>query len=93
MLTSTFTEIEGNAVEKWDYLMLSLVKSYGINYRVNGEKVADWKDLPLHDIFNVIGKQGFEFVAYDGENYIFKRPTAPAARPVQPLRPSTQSDT
>jgi hypothetical protein len=61
-------------MQKWEYLVLSLVRSYGMNYRVNGEKVGDWKDLPIHDIFNKIGKQGFEYVSYDGENYIFKRP-------------------
>lgn len=72
--------------QKWDYLVLSLVKSYGINYRVNGEKVADWKDMPLHDVFNIVGKQNFEFISYDGENYIFKRPTAAGTKSVTPLQ-------
>ena len=79
-------------MQKWDYLMLSLVKSYGVNYRVNGEKVADWKDVPLHDVFNAIGKQGFEFITFDGENYIFKRPALSVTRPLQPLNSLTQPD-
>lgn len=61
-------------MQKWDYLILGLIKSYGVNYRVNGEKVADWKDMPIHDVFNIVGKQGFEFIGFDGESYIFKRP-------------------
>jgi hypothetical protein len=62
-------------MQKWDYLILGVIESYGVNYRVNGEKVAEWKDVPLHDVFNVIGKQGFEFIQFDGQNYIFKRPS------------------
>lgn len=61
-------------MQRWEYLLLSILKSYGMNYRVNNERVPDWKDLPLHDVFAKVGRQGYEFVAYDGENYIFKRP-------------------
>jgi hypothetical protein len=61
-------------MQKWEYQLIGLVKSYGMNYRANGEKVADWKDLPLHEMFIRMGKAGFEFCGYDGENYIFKRP-------------------
>ena len=59
---------------KWEYMLVGLVKSYGMNYRANGEKMNDWQDQPLSSVFNKLGKGGFEFVGYDGENYIFKRP-------------------
>jgi len=78
-------------MHKWDYLMLSIAKSYGTNYRVNGEKIAEWKDLPLHDVFNIVGKQGFEFITFDGESYIFKRQVA-QTRGLQPLQSSAQKD-
>lgn len=61
---------------KWDYMLISVVKSYGMNYRANGDKIGDWKDIPLHEMFIRMGRAGFEFVSFDGENYIFKRPAA-----------------
>lgn len=60
-------------MQKWEYMLINVVKSYGMNYRANGEKIADWKDLPLHEVFIKLGKAGFEFAAFDGESYIFKR--------------------
>jgi hypothetical protein len=63
-------------MQKWEYVLVGIVKSYGMNYRVNGEKQGDWKDLPIHEVFIKMGKAGFEFISYDGENYIFKRPAA-----------------
>jgi hypothetical protein len=77
-------------MQKWDYLILGVIESYGVNYRVNGEKVAEWKDVPLHDVFNVIGKQGFEFIQFDGQNYIFKRPSG-ATKSLQSLSPDKSS--
>lgn len=61
-------------MQKWEYMLVNLVRSYGMNYRANGEKVGEWKDIDLHEVFLKLGKAGFEFVAYDGDNYIFKRP-------------------
>lgn len=61
-------------MQQWEYMMIGVVKSYGMNYRANGDKVNDWKDLPLHDIFKKMGKAGYEFCSYDGDSYIFKRP-------------------
>ncbi len=63
-------------MQRWDYLVLNILKSYGINYRVNNEKVGEWKDFLLHDVLNRLGKQGYELVTFDGENYLFKRPAA-----------------
>jgi hypothetical protein len=84
--------------QKWDYLVVNLVRSYGMNYRANGMKMAEWKDLPLHDMLARVGQQGYELVAYDGANYIFKRPAMPrnatqpmtgsAPRPLGPRPPT-----
>jgi hypothetical protein len=60
-------------METWEYVTLSAIRSYGIHYRVNDEKIAAWKDRPLHTVLNEIGSRHFELVAYDGTNYIFKR--------------------
>lgn len=61
-------------IQKWEYMIVNAVKSYGVVYRANGEKIGDWKDLPVHEVFMKLGRAGFEFVAFDGESYIFKRP-------------------
>ena len=29
-------------MQKWEYMLVGVVKSYGMNYRANGEKVGDW---------------------------------------------------
>ncbi len=60
---------------RWEYVQIGVVNSYGIQYRANGEKQAQWKDEPFHVVLNELGKGGFELIAYDGESYIFKRPT------------------
>ncbi len=62
---------------KWEYVVINLVRSYGMQYRANGEKQAQWKDQPIEVVFNDMGKASFELVVYDGENYIFKRPRPP----------------
>ena len=61
-------------MQRWEYIVLNLFQSYGLAYRVNGDKQGQWKDKPLHEVFNEMGRAGFELVAHDGENYIFKRP-------------------
>lgn len=61
-------------MQKWDYAILNIVKSYGMNYRVNGDKQGQWKDKPIHLVMREMGRAGFELVVYDGDNYIFKRP-------------------
>lgn len=66
---------------RWEYVQVGIVNSYGIQYRANGEKQVQWKDQPLHVVLNDLGKAGYELTAYDGENYIFKRPSkAPASQ-------------
>lgn len=63
-------------MKKWEYMLVQVTQSYGMNYRCNGEKMGDWKDIPIHDMFIKMGRAGFEFVSFDGEQYIFKRPAA-----------------
>ncbi len=63
--------------QRWEYVVVNLVRSYGMNYRANGEKVAAWKDLPLFKMMKQMGENGYELTAYDGENYIFKRQWSP----------------
>ena len=60
---------------RWEYVQVGIVNSYGIQYRANGEKQAQWKDQPLFVVLNELGKGGYELIAFDGESYIFKRPT------------------
>ena len=61
-------------MQKWEYMLVQVTTSYGINYRCNNEKMGDWKDMPIHEMFIKIGRAGFELVLFDGEQYIFKRP-------------------
>lgn len=61
-------------MQRWEYVTVNMLDSYGLNYRANGEKQAQWKDKALHAVLNDMGRAGYELVAYDGENYIFKRP-------------------
>lgn len=69
-------------MQKWDYLVLNVVRSYGMTYRRNGDKVADWKNRPVHEVLMALGDEGYELTAFDGINYIFKRPKGvPAQRP------------
>ncbi|GEM_PF-1460769 len=78
---------------KWDYVCVNLVRSYGMNYRRNGIKIAEWKDKPVFEMMQSLGDEGYEFAAFDGQNYIFKKPVAapqqqPATAPVQTARPA-----
>lgn len=69
-------------MQKWDYATIGLLNSYGLQYKLNGDKQNQWKDHPLHEVLHDMGEQGWELISYDGENYLFKRPkvgnTAPA---------------
>lgn len=81
---------------KWDYVCVNLVRSYGMNYRRNGIKMAEWKDKPVFEVMQLLGDEGFEFTGYDGQNYIFKRPVpapqqaAPQGQPRPAGAPSGQ---
>jgi hypothetical protein len=62
-----------------------------MNYRRNGIKMAEWKDKPVFEMMQMLGDEGYEFAAYDGQNYIFKKPVGvPQQQPgtgQQPIRP------
>jgi hypothetical protein len=91
---------------KWDYVCVNLVRSYGMNYRRNGIKMGDWKNLQVFEMLAIMGEDGFELATYDGANYIFKRQrpqpqqaagvsapagARPAGQPGQPgMRPAGQ---
>ena len=79
-------------MQRWDYAILNIVKSYGMNYRVNGDKQGQWKDQPIHVVFQQLGKVGFELVVYDGENYIFKRPSVASERQTDKAEPAAHAD-
>jgi hypothetical protein len=69
-------------MQKWEYLVLNVVRSYGLTYRRNGEKIGDWKNKQVFEVLAILGDEGYELSAYDGVNYIFKRPKGvPAQRP------------
>jgi hypothetical protein len=75
---------------KWDYVCVNLVRSYGMNYRRNGIKMAEWKDKPIFEVMQTLGEEGYEFSAFDGQNYIFKKPLGvpqPATGQVQTRPP------
>lgn len=59
---------------RWEYVTVTLVASYGLQYRLNGEKQAQWKDKEIFVVLNDLGRAGFEYVSFDGTQYIFKRP-------------------
>ena len=67
-------------VQAWQYIGLESKKSYGTQYRVNGEARPDWKDQPIYYALNELGKEGWELIATEGSNeittYILKRPGA-----------------
>jgi len=78
-------------MQRWEYVVINVLKSYGMNWRANGDKRGEWKDQPLHFVLNEMGKAGFEMVAYDGENYIFKRPARTGKKQTKPLSPSQEA--
>ncbi len=64
-------------VQPWQYIGLESKKSYGIQYRVNGEPRPDWKDQPVYYALNELGKDGWELISSETSNeitlYILKR--------------------
>jgi hypothetical protein len=72
---------------KWDYVCVNLVRSYGMNYRRNGIKMGEWKDKQLFEMMAIMGEEGYEFAAYDGSSYIFKKPRPVPQQPGAPGAP------
>ena len=71
---------------RWEYMTLSYKRHYGrTDYVVNGFKESRLKDKVLADVMNMLGDQGWEFVAVsdaESHEFTFKRPkTAKNASP------------
>lgn len=64
----------------WQYAALEVKRSYGIQYKFNGEGRAEWKDQPIYYCLNEIGKEGWELVGFESLNefstYLLKKPGA-----------------
>jgi hypothetical protein len=79
---------------RWEYATVELMNSYGLQWRYNGDKIHQWKDKPMHGILEDLGHAGWELIAYDGTQYIFKRPFregAPAHPVHDPAAVSTEA--
>jgi len=63
-------------MQKWEYITVGMLNSYGLQYKLNNEKEHKGKEKPLHEVFADLGEEGWELVSFDGESYIFKRPKA-----------------
>jgi hypothetical protein len=65
------------AAEPWMYAALEVKRSYGIQYKVNGESKTDWKDQPIYYTLNELGREGWELIGFESINefstYILKR--------------------
>jgi hypothetical protein len=62
----------------WQYCALEVKRSYGIQYKVNGESKPDWKDQPIYFPLNELGKDGWELISFESSNefstYLLKKP-------------------
>src|SRR5215510_14316772 len=52
----------------WQYAALEVKRSYGIQYKFNGESKPDWKDQPIYYCLNEVGKEGWELVGFESIN-------------------------
>ncbi len=71
--------VNGNhETSPWQYAALEVKRSYGIQYRVNGEMKPEWKDQPVYYALNLLGREGWELVGFESLNemtmYMLKRP-------------------
>lgn len=64
----------------WQYAALEVKRSYGIQYKFNGEGRAEWKDQPIYFCLNEVGKEGWELIGFESINefstYLLKKPGA-----------------
>jgi len=68
----------GTNAAPWQYAALEVKRSYGIQYKLNGESKADWKDQPIYYCLNEVGKDGWELIGFESINefstYLLKKP-------------------
>jgi len=61
----------------WQYMALEVKRSYGIQYKVNGESKPDWKDQPIYFPLNELGRDGWELIGFESINefstYLLKK--------------------
>lgn len=61
----------------WQYMALEVKRSYGIQYKTNGEMRPEWKDQPIYYPLNLLGQEGWELVMFESQNevtvYLLKR--------------------
>lgn len=62
----------------WQYCALEVKRSYGIQYKVNGESKPEWKDQPIYYPLNELGKDSWELVGFETNSefstYLLKKP-------------------
>ncbi len=63
-------------MNKWSYLVFNYIGGeQAPRVIINGEIAVKGDKTPqLHEALNQLGDQGWELVAVDGREYIFKRP-------------------
>lgn len=66
-------------MQKWEYLHLETAESS--IYIIDGDRMEEWTDLPLFQVLNSLGDEGWELVSIAFEqaillpaHLIFKRP-------------------
>lgn len=62
----------------WQYSALEVKRSYGIQYKVNGDNKPEWKDQPIYFPLNELGREGWELVGFESNaefsTYLLKKP-------------------
>jgi hypothetical protein len=66
-------------MQQWEYLSVVLDRAGGVKHPryLNNTEQEAWRDGPdALTYFNTLGKEGWELIAFAGENeeYLFKRP-------------------
>jgi hypothetical protein len=63
--------------EPWQYAAVEVKRSYGIQYKVNGDSKPDWKDQPIYYVLNELGREGWELIGFESINefstYLLKK--------------------
>jgi hypothetical protein len=63
--------------EPWQYAAIEVKRSYGIQYKINGDSKPDWKDQPIYYVLNELGREGWELVGFESINefstYLLKK--------------------
>lgn len=78
-LAPTAAVVVDDAVsDPWQYAALEVKRSYGIQYKLNGESKPEWKDQPIYVPLNILGRDGWDLIGFETAAefslYILKRP-------------------